>query len=143
MAGAAKDMTSSDLLALFERAISAIWQRAHVTLGDVTLAAIVARVLYTAAARFPAFEALTVETTGVRFDELTTGTEVLGEQELAQAIRFTMTELLTVLGHLTAEILTPALHAELSRVTLDELAHVEPEAPAQLDATRKRLVRRS
>lgn len=142
MAGAAKDATSRDLLALFERAISAIWQRAQVTLGDVTLAAIVDRVLYTAAARFLAFEALTVETSGVRFDELT-GVDDLGADELAQAIRFTMIELLTVLGHLTAEILTPALHAELSRVTLDDPADAEHEAPAQLDAARRRLVKRS
>jgi hypothetical protein len=36
--------------------------------------------------------------------------------ELREAIRFVLVELLTVLGNLTAEILTPALHAEISRV---------------------------
>jgi hypothetical protein len=32
-----------------------------------------------------------------------------------------MTEFLTVLGNLTAEILTPALHSELSKVGSNEL----------------------
>ena len=144
MSGAVKGATADQLVALFDRALTAIWRRAQTTLGDVTLAAIVDRVLYTAAARFPAFEALTVDTTGVRFDELTTRIDELSEAELAQAIRFTLIELLTVLGHLTAEILTPALQAELSRVTLDDIPEVEPqEAPAQLDAARRKLVRRS
>jgi hypothetical protein len=41
--------------------------------------------------------------------------------ELRRGIRFVLTEFLTVLGNLTAEILTPELHAALSNVALPEL----------------------
>jgi len=44
-------------------------------------------------------------------------------------------EFLTVLGNLTAEVLTPALHADLSRLTPEESdsgdqeSHLEPQDP--------------
>ena len=38
---------------------------------------------------------------------------------------FVLVEFLTVLGHLTDEILTPALHAELSKVALGEPERAE------------------
>ncbi len=141
--GAARDATPTQLLALFERAIGAIWGRARVTLGDVTLTAIVDRVLYTTAARFPVLGVLAVEGTGVRFDELRARIDDLDTGELVQGIQFAMVELLTVLGHLTADILTPALHSELSRVTLDGAVNGELQQPVQLDATHKKLVRRA
>lgn len=139
MRDAAADATASQLIELFERALGALWQRAQVTLGDITLAAIVDRVLYTAAARFPALGALRVEADGVRFDELRKSSDSLDQRALAQAIQFALVEFLTVLGHLTAEIMSSALHAELSGVTLGSLARTESERPAQLETARKKL----
>jgi hypothetical protein len=46
--GAAKTLTSAQLITLFEQALGALWRRTEVTLGEVTLTAIVDRVLYTA-----------------------------------------------------------------------------------------------
>jgi hypothetical protein len=40
----------------------------------------------------------------------------LTASELEAAIRYVLVEFLTVLGNLTAEVLTPALHAELSKL---------------------------
>ena len=40
------------------------------------------------------------------------------DSELVEGIRFVLVEFLTVLGNLTAEILTPELHSELSNVVL-------------------------
>jgi hypothetical protein len=143
MRDVATGATTAQLVALFERAIDAMWQRAQLTLGEVTLAAIVDRVLYTAAARFPALAALKLEPGGVDFDELRARAGSLKEAEFAQAVQFALLEFLSVLGHLTAEILSPALHAELSRVTLDDLDQPQPEAPTQLEAARRKLVRSS
>jgi len=42
-------------------------------------------------------------------------------------------ELLTVLGNLTAEILTPALHAEISKVTLPDATRVGTRPVRQSD----------
>jgi hypothetical protein len=138
--GAAKDTHATGLVALFERAIGAMWRRAQVTLGDVTLAAIVERVLYTASMRFPTLTGLEVETTGVRFEALRARIDKLDEHELVSGIQFTLVEFLTVLGHLTAEILTPALHAELSRVTLEAADRSEAEGSASTqDPQQKRV----
>ena len=105
----------AQLVALFERALSALWQRAEITLGQVTLTAIVDRVLYTATETHPFLSALKIDQGGVCFD----GFRGVGAQhaDLAQAVHLVLVEFLRVLGHLTDEILTPALHAELSKVT--------------------------
>jgi hypothetical protein len=114
---AAKTLAPAQLVTLFERALSALWRRAEVTLGEVTLTAIVDRVLYTASETYPFLSALKVETSGIGFDGFREqGAHVAN---LPEAVRLVLVEFLTVLGHLTDEILTPALHAELSKVALE------------------------
>lgn len=98
--------------------MAALWNRAHLTLGDVTLAAITDRVLYNAAEKFPPFESITVGPAGMDFEGLREEGAVLDGDDLAEGVRFVITEFLTVIGNLTGEILTPALHSELSKVTL-------------------------
>jgi hypothetical protein len=114
LAGAAKTLEPAQLVALFERALSALWRRTEVTLGEVTLTAIIDRVLYTASETHPFLSVLKVEKTGICFD----GFRDPGAQQadLHAAVHLVLVEFLTVLGHLTDEILTPALHAELSKV---------------------------
>jgi hypothetical protein len=113
---AAKGLPPALLIQVFEDGFGMLWRRAHQTLGDVTLTAIVDRVLYTAAEQFPHLASLKVEATGVRFRELHEHASSLHHDQLAEGIRFVLVEFLTVLGNLTSDILTPALHAELSKV---------------------------
>jgi hypothetical protein len=82
----------------------------------VTLTAIVDRVLYTASETHPFLSTLKIEAAGISFD----GFREQGAQHanLHEAVRLVLVEFLTVIGHLTDEILTPALHAELSKVAL-------------------------
>lgn len=115
----AKGLPPERLLQVFEQSFAALWRRAHQTLGDVTLTAIVDRVLYVAAEQHPLLSALKVEETGLRVQDLherAAGLEHDRVSEVSEAVRFVMVEFLTVLGNLTSEILTPALHAELSNV---------------------------
>lgn len=106
--------SSSSCVDAFERAIAALWGRAGLTLGEVTLTAIVDRVLVNTAAAHPAFESLCLEAGGrVRCDELRAASSELAE--VRAGARFALLELLTVVGNLTAEVLTPALHEELLR----------------------------
>src|SRR5438094_10308803 len=104
----------------FEIAFAAMWRRARVTLGDVTLTAILDRVLYTAAERFPLLSPLEVNATGLRSDKFRQKAGSLHRDQLVEGIRFILVEFLRVLGNLTAEVLTPALHSELARVATED-----------------------
>lgn len=110
-------LSPSQLVVLFERAVCQLFDRAKQTLGVVTLAAIVDRVVYTASERYTFLGTLEVDENGVRFDAFRKDARILTEQHLVEAIRFVLEELLTVLGNLSAEILTPALHAALAAVS--------------------------
>jgi len=116
MERAAKEAPPERLFDAFERAFDAMWRRARVTLGDVTLTAILDRVLYTGAERFPLLSPLEVDATGLRCDKFRQRTGSVQRDQLGEGIRFILVEFLTVLGNLTAEVLTPALHAELAKV---------------------------
>jgi hypothetical protein len=110
-----RDSPPERLIREFEHGFAALWRRAQQTLGDVTLTAILERVLYTSAERFPVLASLKIEATGIQSHGLHERAESMHHDELAQGIRFVLVEFLTVIGTLTAEILTPALHAELSK----------------------------
>jgi hypothetical protein len=115
LARANKSAPPERLVDSFERAFGAMWQRARATLGDVTLMAILDRVLYTAAERFPLLSPLEVDATGLRSERLRERLGSLHSDQLADALRFILVEFLTVLGNLTAEVLSPALHSELAK----------------------------
>lgn len=107
---------SSALPSLLVAAVAAVWARTATTLGTVTLMAITQRVLYIAAEKFPRLSTLQIDSAGsVKWRELDAPDPAF-DRELVAGMRFVLVELLTVLGNLTGEILTPALHAELDTV---------------------------
>jgi hypothetical protein len=131
----AKGLPPEPLIQVFEQGFAAVWRRAQRTLGDVTLMAIADRVLHTAAEQFPSFSALEVDATGLQCKELRERGGGLQHDQLAEGMRFVLVAFLTVLGNLTADVLTPALHSELSNVAPeergpgDEKSHREPRNP--------------
>lgn len=113
----AKDRSPEVLLQLFEAGLGALWARTKTTLGEVTLTAIAERVLHDASQEFPFFSSLGVEpATGINSRELRQRIGRAHDSEVMKGIRFVLVEFLTVLGNLTAEILTPELHSELNKV---------------------------
>jgi len=104
------------LVNLYERALDALWRRAHTCLGEITLMAIVDRVLHDGTGKFPHLAALKVETSGVQFGAFRLAVQGLAPALLDESLAFLVVELLRVFGTLTGEILTPGLHAELSKV---------------------------
>lgn len=120
MEQAAKGLPAERLLQVFEQGFAALWGRANRTLGDVTLMAIVDRVLYIATEQYPFLSALQIEATGLRCQEIREHVRNLPRDDFEKGIRFILVEFLTVLGNLTAEILTPALHSQLSKVAPDQ-----------------------
>jgi len=111
------------LIQAFEAAFGALWRRASVTLGEVTLSAVLDRVLVTASGRFPLLASLRVEIGGPSAEALRTRGAEADRNELQAAIRCVLSHFLTVLGSLTAEILTPVLHAELSNLPSGQDVH--------------------
>jgi len=119
---AANGDTTEALIGAFEDAFAALWQRSHLTLGETTLTAIVERVLHVATKQFPELGSLKVSASGLNCDGLRAHTDLRMDQ-IAEGIPFVLVEFLTVLGKLTAEILTPALHAELSNQPIAKRLH--------------------
>lgn len=131
---AARNLSAEAFLQLFEAALTALWKQTLTTLGEVTLTAIAGRVLHNASERFPLFSSLKVERLkGLQFTELRENVRAGSDSGLREGSRFVLVEFLTVLGNLTAEILTPELHAELSKVALPEA--VPPRVTASEDTT--------
>jgi hypothetical protein len=119
----AKDLSPAALLRLFKAAFDRLWVRTKTTLGEVTLVAIAERVLHNASEKVPFLSALKVDADGgLQFRALDERIRYVDGAALRGAIRFVLTEFLTVLGNLTAELLTPELHAELSNVAVAETA---------------------
>ncbi|MDP2345705.1 MAG: hypothetical protein Q8O67_32480 [Deltaproteobacteria bacterium] len=118
LAQTAKGMPAADLLRLFEAAIAALWTETKTTLGEITLTAIVDRVLHNSVERFRLLSALTIDASGVQFVALREQLKDTHAAELRAGMRFVLIELLTVVGHLTAEILTDELHTALIKVAL-------------------------
>jgi len=110
---AAKGDSTEALIGAFDDAFAALWQRSHLALGEITLTVIVERVLHVATRRFPELGSLKVSASGLNCEGLRARSDLRMDQ-LAEGVPFVLVEFLTVLGKLTAEILTPALHAELS-----------------------------
>jgi hypothetical protein len=139
----AKELPPEPLLRLFEAGLGALWARTNTTLGDVTLTAIADRVLYNAAERFPELASLKLDPDGgMQFRGLRERLESMRVPALTAGMRFVLVELLTVLGNLTAEVLTPELHAELANVALPDTARaaegrpIEPRANTEDEGNR-------
>ena len=104
------------LVDVYERALDALWRRANMSLGEITLMAIVDRVLHQGVERFPHLAALKVEMSGVHCEELRLNAPTLDPARLEESLECLVIELLRVFGTLTGEILTPGLHEELCKV---------------------------
>jgi hypothetical protein len=113
---AGRGLSAAALCVLFQAALEALYRRTQVTLGDVTLRAIVERVVHRSAITHPAFGSLRIDENGAELGALRDRVGSLKPAELTAGIRFVLVELLTVLGNLTGDILTPELHATLAAV---------------------------
>ena len=83
------------------------------------MTAIADRVLHTASAEFPVLASLRLEHGELDCQALKERADLRADH-LEAGIQFVMTEFLSVLGALTAEVLSPALHKELARVAQED-----------------------
>ena len=137
---AAGGLSGEERVQLLELALAALWRRSYRTLGDVTVAAIMDRVVHNAIERFPVLAGLRVEASAVSCLGLraqASDMQGAGAAQLLEAMRFVLVEYLTVLGNLTADIFTPALRDELYAVALGTARAASPEGK-QTPRRRKR-----
>ncbi len=98
---------------LFCQVFNAVWRRAKRTLGEVSLLAIGERVFYVSGERHPDMVDVAPQSEGIDPAQLPVKAAETPPLELEAAMAFALTEFLTVVGRLTGEILSPALHTEL------------------------------
>jgi len=116
MARGVRNLPPERMVQAFEQGFGALWRRARKTLGDVTLTAIVDRVLHNAIEKYPILAGLRLEPTGLQWQGSRNGVASTQRDDIEIGVRFILLEFLTVLGNLTANILTPSLHAELCKM---------------------------
>ncbi len=102
---------------LFAKAIQAIERRAFETLSTITVSVVVDRALHETKEKFSILEAITSEREGIDFGDLLGGQVTGNRDQLKNALRDLLIELLNVFGNITADILTEPLHRELMTVT--------------------------
>jgi hypothetical protein len=96
------------------RVFGVLQARAELTLGEVTLRSISDRVLHEAGEQFAELASLPVARAGVLAPAHLARAPTLDPGRVREATRVVLVRFLAVIGKLTAEILTPALHAALA-----------------------------
>jgi hypothetical protein len=117
---------SDYLVASLSVGLRALWDRARPALGEVTLGAIFRRAVESARRRHPELSPLdvTVSDRGA----LEVAPPSLARGDLTAGARFLLVELLHVLARLSSNVLTPALHAALSKASADQAPDLEHAA---------------
>lgn len=112
---AGRGLDCERLLELLQQAVRVVWDSARVSISDVTLDAVLERVVINARDHFPWLPALPVVHSSIDTSVLRAhcGRAKLGE--ILKASRFIVTEFLAINGNLTGEALTPAMHRGLAK----------------------------
>ena len=113
---AAKGLRSEQLLQLSEMAMAALWKRVPHTGRDHACGDHGSGVVHHRRKISP-IQIAQVTPMGIDWRELLEQHEVFGKRKLEEGIRFLMAEFMMVVANLTAEVLRPALHTELLKVT--------------------------
>lgn len=108
-----KEATAPSLLTDFETAWLALWRRAEGAVGAIALESIAALVQAAGVERFPFLSALELGPTGTSSRVLLNSPDVPDLGKLEEGLTFVLVKFLTVVGALTDETLTPALHTDL------------------------------
>src|SRR5262245_50519534 len=100
-----------EFLAHLERALDVLWRRCQLRLGEVTLMAIADRALHEGRVKHTCLAVVSVGAGGIVLEGLKARARDCSIVELNAACRVLLVEFLRIVGRLTAEVLTPALHA--------------------------------
>ncbi|MBC7537895.1 MAG: HAMP domain-containing histidine kinase [Bacteriovorax sp.] len=109
---AARGLPSEGLACLFGDTLKNLSKRASLTLNKNTLMAIFKRVIYRCGEKYPVLSGLKVESFGIPSDQFSIQFSQVDPSELKEAFGFLITELITILSNLTADILPASLEEQ-------------------------------
>lgn len=109
-----KNLTPHQQILILEKAILAVELRASMTLSNITLLVVLDRILHQSKIEYPVLLRGTIDDNLLNFTAMD---KVANADDKSKALTYLLVELLRVLGRLSAEILTTALHKELMKVT--------------------------
>jgi len=131
-------VSAKELPQLFINGILAIRRKSLVTLSNITVTAVIDRILLECKERYPVLSAITSDSEGLHFNKFYDHMMDLKPEEVQEALQELLIELLDVFGKITADILTKNLHQELMTVTAQpSLKGLEPKAALSLGLARK------
>jgi len=115
---AEKGLDNEQLVDLLELTLTRVMDAARLPAGEITLAAVLDRVVGTAADAFQWLPRTVVTAGAADFSAFRAAAPRLQRQNVLRAVHFVLTDFLAILGNLTAEVLTPELHKQLDSVRL-------------------------
>jgi len=108
-----------DQARVFASAILAIENRILLTLSSITWKAILERALSQSIEQHPLLSGIKVEAHGLSIAELLPTLQSEQTNQVIESFRFFIIELMTIVGNLTAEVLSEPLYRVLSEVVAD------------------------
>lgn len=132
-------LSDDQKIRLFVKAFGKIEERALKTLSSVTLHVVLDRVISQSAEKFPFLSEVKIEAQGLTFDHLLRNINNHNSENVIEALRSLLIELLSVLGSITADILTSPLHKALMEVTPEtsEESQQQDQSLRQIKSGRK------
>lgn len=122
---ATEGMPDGKLIAFFEKTFLQLFRRTQVSVSEVTLFAILDRVLYNSTEKYPLLGIIQLNDSVLKFSDYGKVEKNFSAAEIKEAFQSLITEFLFIIGNLTGEQLTPYLHAEFNLITKDVL-HLKP-----------------
>jgi hypothetical protein len=117
-----ENLSAQETVSIYSTAILAIRQRSLATLSSVTLTVVEDRALHQSLEKYPFLSEIKLLADGINFDDLHKASGRIRVPELKEAMRHFLIEFLTVLGNITADVLTAPLHRELTQVTRESIS---------------------
>jgi hypothetical protein len=110
---ATKGLLQEELLRTFEKAIDRLLAGTRISISEITMDAVLDRILDNCAESYPMMNQVFIEKTRFNFDDLRSEISKHRDEEIKSSFHYLITDFLFVIGNLTGEQLTPQLHLEL------------------------------
>lgn len=131
-------LSDPELTQLLINGILAIRSKSLATLSNVTVTAVIDRILLECQEHFSVLSQITNDSKGLNFKDFSSKLMDFKPSETQEALKEFLLELLEVFGNITADILTISLHKDLMTVTHQASSKErEPEAAVSLSLARK------
>jgi hypothetical protein len=112
-------LSSDQLIELFEFTLDRLWKRSSISMSEVTLVAVIDRALFNSSDRFKLLELLKIDIGGIDWKAFKATVAQLNPHEVTRAFTFFITEIISIIGNITGELISGPLLQELTSVKLD------------------------